>query len=132
MQRFLYQEFEKNAFRLAQARVRYELLVTKCIIEDLNFGMPGYELPFAIRSEILSLWEMLEFYHPGQYARPDLPEANYDEVWVSGEDPELTWRDFHPDQPEKDDDEVRDSGTSSWMVVRNCGMMPSVPCWTAK
>ncbi len=80
MQRFLYQEFEKNAFRLAQARVRYDLLVTKFLIENPRLGQPGYVLPIAIKREIASLREMLEFYHPGEYRGPDLSEADDEEV----------------------------------------------------
>ena len=80
MQRFLYQKFEKNAFRLAQARVRYDLLVTKFLIENPRLGQPGYVLPVAVKTEIASLREMLEFYHPAEYRCPDLSEADDEEV----------------------------------------------------
>ncbi len=67
MQRFLYKEFERNAERLAAARVRYDRLVIDWIVNNPEFGKPDHDIPFEVEVEIASLREMLNFYFPCQY-----------------------------------------------------------------
>ena len=67
MQRFLYKEFERNAERLAAARVRYDRLVMDWIVNNPEFGKPDYDIPFEVETEIASLRLMLNFYFPDQY-----------------------------------------------------------------
>ncbi len=65
MQRFLYKEFERNAERLAAARVRYDRLIFYWILDNPDFGTR--DMPFEVEMEIESLRSMLNHYYPGQY-----------------------------------------------------------------
>jgi len=68
MQRFLYKEFERNAERLAAARVRYNQLMTEWVIENPDFrGLDDENIPFNIQLEIAGLGSLLNHYFPGQY-----------------------------------------------------------------
>ena len=67
MQRFLYKEFERNAERLAAARVRYEWLIFDWVLDNPEFGKHDFDIPLEVELEIESLRSMLNFYFPGQY-----------------------------------------------------------------
>ena len=67
MQRFLYKEFERNAERLAAARVRYDRLLIDWIVNNPDFGKPDYDIPFEVEVEIASLRALLNYYFPGDY-----------------------------------------------------------------
>ncbi len=67
MQRFFYKELERNAERLAAARVRYDRLVIEWIVDNPEFGKPDYNIPFEVEVEIASLRSILNFYFPDQY-----------------------------------------------------------------
>ena len=77
MQRFLYQEFEKNALRLGFARDRYDQLLMDWIINNPDFGKPDYELPFEVELEMNSLRALLHHYFPDDYL-PHGKSANDD------------------------------------------------------
>ena len=67
MQRFLYKEFERNAERLAAARVRYDRLIFDWVLDNPEYGKHDFEIPLEVEVEIEDLREMLNFYFPGQY-----------------------------------------------------------------
>lgn len=67
MQRFLYKEFERNAERLAAARVRYDRLVIDWIVNNPDSGTHDYDIPFEVEMEIASLRSMLNYYFPADY-----------------------------------------------------------------
>ena len=68
MQRFLYAEFERNDERLAAARLRYEQLMTRWVIENDEFdGLDGDNIPFEVQLEIIGLESILSHYFPSEY-----------------------------------------------------------------
>ncbi len=67
MQRFLYKEFERNAERLAAARVRYDRLMLDWVINNPDFKKPDFDIPFEVEVEMLSLRAMLNHYYPSSY-----------------------------------------------------------------
>ncbi len=70
MQRFLYQEFTRNAKLLAETRLRYEQLMIKWVIENQDFdGLDGKNIPFEVQIEIAGLESVLNHYYPTQYPR---------------------------------------------------------------
>ena len=66
-QRFLYKEFERNAERLAAARVHYERLLFDWIINNPAPGKPRVEVPFEVEAEMESLRVLLNHYYPWDY-----------------------------------------------------------------
>ena len=78
MQRFLFQEFEKNAEQLAVACARYDRLMFDWVINNPENGEPRFEMPFEVELEILSLRTLLNHYFPGSYP-PDGISANDDD-----------------------------------------------------
>lgn len=66
-QRFLYKEFEQSEKQLAVARIRYQQLLLKWIIDNPEFLKPDYDLPIEVDLEIQSLRIMLNNYYPGSY-----------------------------------------------------------------
>ena len=79
MQRFLYQEFERNAKRLAEARVRYEKLQMEWIFNNPNFKDPDFEIPIEIEVEMLQLRHTLHHYYPDEYPLGGPPEVDEDD-----------------------------------------------------
>lgn len=70
MQRLLYNEFERNDERLAAARLRYQQLMTKWVIENDDFdSLDGENIPFDVQLEIAGLESLLSHYFPGQFPR---------------------------------------------------------------
>ena len=67
MQRFLYQEFEKNAEQLAQVRNHYDSLLFEWIIDPPDGDKPGFKIPAEVEVEITELRALLNHYFPGQY-----------------------------------------------------------------
>ena len=67
MQRFLYQEFEKNAKQLAAARAHYDRLMFDWVIDNPDFRKPDFEVPFEVELEMASLRALLNFYFPNDY-----------------------------------------------------------------
>ena len=67
MQRFLYKEFERNAERLAAARVRYDRLIFDWVLDNPEFGKHDFDIPLEVGLEMEGLRGMLNFYFPGQY-----------------------------------------------------------------
>ena len=83
MQRFLYAEFERYDKRLAAARLRYEQLMTRWVIENDEFdGLDGDNIPFEVQLEILSLESLLSYYYPGQYPDRRRTDRNEDQYAV--------------------------------------------------
>jgi len=68
MQRFLYQEFEKNDKRIAAASARYQRLLFDWIIDHPKYGKSGYDRPLEIEIEMEALRNVLEDYYPGRYS----------------------------------------------------------------
>ena len=83
MQRFLYKEFERNAERLAAARVRYDRLMMDWVINNPDFSKPDFDIPFEVEVEMLSLSALLNHYFPGQYPLNGV-SANDDDDDYSG------------------------------------------------
>ena len=68
IQRFLYDEFERNDRRLATVRIQYEKLFTRWIIENDKFdGLDGESIPKDVQIEFAQLQSLLNHYYPGQY-----------------------------------------------------------------
>ena len=68
MQRVMHAEFERNDKRMAAARLRYEQLMIRWVIENDEFdGLDGDSIPFEVQLEILGLESLLSYYYPGQY-----------------------------------------------------------------
>ena len=67
MQKFLYQELQKNEELLAEFRVRYERLMIDWIIRNPRYKDPEYELPIEIRTELMALERVLRHYFPESY-----------------------------------------------------------------
>ena len=66
-QRFLYKEFERNAERLAAARVHYDRLLFDWIINNPDFKKHDFEMPFEVEVEMGSLRVLLNHYYPWDY-----------------------------------------------------------------
>ena len=66
MQRFLYQEFEKNAKQLAAARAHYDRLMFDWVIDN-PVRKPDFDIPFEVEVEMASLRALLNFYFPNDY-----------------------------------------------------------------
>ena len=66
-QRFLYQEFERNAKRLGAARADYDRLIMDWILNNPDFRKPDFDLPFEVELEMESLRALLNHYYPDQY-----------------------------------------------------------------
>ncbi len=77
-QRLLYSEFERNDERIAAARLRYQQLMTKWVINNRDYdGLDGESIPIEVQFEIAGLEALLNHYFPGQYpCRP----------WTAGDD----------------------------------------------
>jgi len=67
MQRFLYQEFVKNAEQLAAARARYDRLMFDWVIDNPDFRKSDFEIPIEVQVEMASLRALLNFYFPSDY-----------------------------------------------------------------
>ena len=71
MQRFMYAEFERNDERMAAARLQYQKLMTKWVIENEKFdGLDGENIPIDVQHEITGLQALLNHYYPSQYPHP--------------------------------------------------------------
>ncbi len=66
MQRFLYREFERNAERLAAARVRYDQMIIDWLINN-PVGKRHVDIPFEVELEMQSLRALLNHYYPSAY-----------------------------------------------------------------
>ena len=83
MQRFLYAEFGRNDEQLAEARLQYQHLMTKWVIENPDFhGLDAKNIPFEVRMEIAGLETTLNHYYPEQYPSHG-PLASKDDSDVS-------------------------------------------------
>ena len=69
MQKFLYQEFERNAERLAGLRLRYDRLMLDWVINNPDYTKREFEMPFEVEQEIIELRTLLSYYFPDQYSR---------------------------------------------------------------
>ena len=79
-QRLLLNEFEKWDKRLAATRVRHEQLMTRWVLDNPNFrGRDADNIPREVQIEIQQLEEVLHYYHPDRYPRPD---------WLAGDENE--------------------------------------------
>ncbi len=79
IQRFLYQEFEKNDKLLAATRAHYDRLLFHWIIDNPRFTKPDFEMPREIEVEMQTLRAVLNHYHPGDYPPYGTSETNDDE-----------------------------------------------------
>lgn len=74
MQRFLYHEFERNAARLAAARVHYDRLILDWVIDNPDFGKRDFEMPIEVEADMLSLRALLNHYFPHEYPLDSMSE----------------------------------------------------------
>ncbi len=65
MQRFFYQEFEKNDSRMAAMRNRYQQLATEWFVDNPDYR----EIPYSVELEMMGLESLLRHYFPSLFER---------------------------------------------------------------